>query len=350
MANSEPDTFHVGGHYIPDGTGGHTMVGQMWVRRYGAANSPQLPVVLIHGGAQTGAFYEQTPDGRRGFAALLADHGRSVYVVDLPGVGRSRYHEAEHGQLAHYSAEMLERVFTAPAVHRSWPQAALHTQWPGTGRMGDSTFDTFFASQVGHFVDSRRTELDIRSAGAALVARIGPCHLVTHSQGAPMGWHIADARPDMICSIVALEPNGPPYYDVLASHEGKPRRPFGITAAALTYDPALDDEATTLPFEIQTAADGLVAIVRQTPPTRQLSHLEAIPVLVVTAEASYHAIYDDQTVDFLRQAGLATDHVRLADHDIRGNGHLMTLESNNDEIATFIADWLMVHEAGSDEG
>lgn len=346
MANVQPDTFYVGGRYIPS-PNGEVMVGQMYVRRYGSIDSSHLPVVLIHGGAQSGSCYEQTPDGRPGLAALLADRGRAAYVIDLPGVGRSRHYEPEHGRPNHYGAETLERLFTAPSAHNSWPDADLHTQWPGTGRIGDPIFDAFFASQVGHFVDSRRTETDARVAGVALLTQIGPCHILTHSQGAPPGWQIADEAPHMVASIVALEPNGPPYFDVFAGPAGKPRRPFGITAATLTYDPPLDAAATELPFEVATSPGSGQPIAQQVAPARSLARLADIPTLVVTAEASYHAAYDDQTVDFLRQAGVPVTHVWLADHGIRGNGHLMIMESNNHEIAALIAEWLDAHQARS---
>ncbi len=47
------------------------------------------------------------------------------------------------------------------------------------------------------------------------------------------------------------------------------------------------------------------------------------------AEASYHAPYDHCTVAYLRQAGVRTDFIRLADHGIRGNGHMMMMEKNS---------------------
>jgi pimeloyl-ACP methyl ester carboxylesterase len=73
---------------------------------------------------------------------------------------------------------------------------------------------------------------------------------------------------------------------------------------------------------------------------RQLPNLKGIPILIVTAEASYHAPYDHCTSQFLRQAGVEHDFVRLADVGIRGNGHLMMLEKNNLDIARFLREWV----------
>jgi hypothetical protein len=71
-----------------------------------------------------------------------------------------------------------------------------------------------------------------------------------------------------------------------------------------------------------------------------LTNLAAIPVLVATTEASYHAMYDHCTARYLARAGVRTEFVRLADKGIRGNGHMMMLEKNSLEIASFLDAWL----------
>jgi S-ribosylhomocysteine lyase LuxS involved in autoinducer biosynthesis len=45
-------------------------------------------------------------------------------------------------------------------------------------------------------------------------------------------------------------------------------------------------------------------------------------------------------VRFLRQAGVNVDFIKLEDVGIRGNGHMMMLEKNNQEIAKVMTDWL----------
>ena len=57
-------------------------------------------------------------------------------------------------------------------------------------------------------------------------------------------------------------------------------------------------------------------------------------------EASYHAAYDHCTSAYLAQAGVKHDFIRLEDLGIRGNGHMMMLEKNSDEIALVIAEWI----------
>jgi hypothetical protein len=38
------------------------------------------------------------------------------------------------------------------------------------------------------------------------------------------------------------------------------------------------------------------------------------------------------------------EHVRLADHGVHGNGHLMMMERNNRQALQPILDWLQAHE------
>ena len=65
-----------------------------------------------------------------------------------------------------------------------------------------------------------------------------------------------------------------------------------------------------------------------------------MPVLVLSAEASYHAPYDHCTGKYLEQAGVRPTWIKLADLNIRGNSHVMMMEKNSDEIAAVIARWL----------
>ena len=76
---------------------------------------------------------------------------------------------------------------------------------------------------------------------------------------------------------------------------------------------------------------------------RTLPALQRMPILVLSSEASYHARYDQCTVRFLRQMGVQPDFVRLPDIGIHGNGHMMMLEKNNDQVAKVLTDWLAEH-------
>jgi pimeloyl-ACP methyl ester carboxylesterase len=337
--------FFVAGRYAD--ADGAAMVGQMYVQyQVPARRSCDHPIVMIHGGGQTGVNFLATPDGRRGWADYFLASGFAVYVLDQPGRGRSGYFQA-YGTPVHRAPESIAQRFTAPERSAQWPQAALHTQWPGSGVRGDDAFDQFYASQVDSMSDLAALEAMMRAAGAALLDRIGPAILLTHSQGGPLGWTIADARPQHTRAILAIEPNGPPRNEVRFT--GSPHwfeddaltRPWGITRGPLAFDPPCAD-APELRFvrEERPQAPDLVRGWLQAEPARKLVHLAGIPILILTAEASYHAPYDHCTSAFLRQAGVAHDFVRLPEIGIRGNGHMMMLEKNNLAIAAFLRDWI----------
>ena len=204
-------------------------------------------------------------------------------------------------------------------------------------------FDQFFASQVEDIADVGVIENLNRAAGAALLDEIGPAILLTHSQSGSFGWPIADARPNLVKAIVAVEPSGPPVHDV--EFKGAPEwfadaaktKLSGLGEVPLTYDPPGAPE-----FVREETADApdLVRCWVQKGPARQLKNLKNIPVLVVMSEASYHASYDHCTVKYLRQAGVNTTFMPLEKSNIRGNGHMMMLEKNNDMIAAAMMNWL----------
>ena len=67
---------------------------------------------------------------------------------------------------------------------------------------------------------------------------------MVHSQAGAFGWPVADARPDQVKAILAVEPNGPPFYqvDFIGApdwfKEGPLALPYGLSAVPLTYSPA----------------------------------------------------------------------------------------------------------------
>ena len=89
-----------------------------------------------------------------------------------------------------------------------------------------------FASIIGS--NATTQELN-RDAGAALLDKIGPAIVMTHSQSGAIGWPIADARPKLVKAIVANEPSGPPFSDAVFSNN--PARLWGVTDIPMTYDP-----------------------------------------------------------------------------------------------------------------
>jgi hypothetical protein len=51
-------------------------------------------------------------------------------------------------------------------------------------------------------------------------------------------------------------------------------------------------------------------------------------------------VYDPCIPKFLNQAGVKTDFIRLEEQGMPGNGHMMMLEKNSDDIIKFIIGWI----------
>jgi pimeloyl-ACP methyl ester carboxylesterase len=306
------------------------------------------PIVFIHGGAQTGTNFTGTPDGREGWAQFFLREGYAVYVVDQAGRGRSAYLNALYGPQTTPGLDFVQQRFTAIENYNRWPQAHLHTQWPGKGTPGDPIFDQFYASQVQAMVSFPLQQELSSDAILALLEKIGPAILLTHSQSGATGWPVADAQPDRVKAIVAVEPSGPPFYNVdnVAAPEwfrdaADQQRPWGIAAGPLTYSPPVAN-SSDLAIVRQEQPDGpdVSRCWMQKSPARQLPNLQKVPILVLTSEASYHRAYDHCTAKYLEQAGVHVTWIKLADAGIHGNGHMMMLEKNNMEIAAVMSRWI----------
>jgi pimeloyl-ACP methyl ester carboxylesterase len=314
---------------------------------------------MVHGLAQTGVNFLATADGRPGWVQRFVEKGYQVYVVDQVGRGRSGTNPEVYGPYDRLGTRSLERTHTAPEVYDLYPQAKLHTRWPGgPGVQGNAGFDQFFASQVPFLANSQQTEEWVDPALVALLDRIGPAILLTHGQAALFGWAASDARPDLVKAHVAVEPNGPPFFDVQfrggkefweKTGDGRARA-YGLTRMPLTFDPPVKAPEDLIVAQQAKGSDakggdpkggdGRIRCWLQGEPVRALPNLAKVPTVVVTAEASFHATYDECTIAFLTQAGAKPDVVRLADQGLHGNGHMMMLETNSDAVADVLAGWL----------
>ncbi len=294
-----------------------------------------FPIVMVHGGGGQGLDFLGTPDGRPGWATFFLRQGFAVYVVDRPGHGRARNGAADFATSEPPTYETLADVVFGNEAPR---EQAANSQWPGPLSVESALVDQFCAGQGPCAVDAAEAERVMQGAGGELLDRVGPAILLTHSLGAPFGWLAADARPGLVKAIVAVEPAGPPFGSL---GPGLGTLHWGLTTGPLQFHPPArtpDD----FRLEIRPAPrEGLTGCLVQVEPPLQLPNLRRLPVLVVTADASPSSRIDHGTVDFLQQAGVAAEHLRLEECGIRGNGHLMMLERNSDEIAGRLHDWLI---------
>src|SRR5215216_1904066 len=106
--------FFVGSKIDPS-VEGSAPVGQMYVEYM----IPQrlrhrYPVVMVHGGSQTGTNFTGTPDGREGWAQYFVRRGYAVYVVDQVARGRSAHFSQSQGKVAEGNLRRTEQRFVAP--------------------------------------------------------------------------------------------------------------------------------------------------------------------------------------------------------------------------------------------
>jgi pimeloyl-ACP methyl ester carboxylesterase len=338
--------FFVGGKYI-DTPSGQVMAGQAYIEYQVPRNRTHpFPIVMIEGCCTSGAGFSGTVDGRDGWAQYFLAQGYAVYIMDQVGRGRSPYVESVYGEKNPKAPKFVEREFIAVERYNLFPQAHLHTQWPGTGAVGDPIFDQFQASMLPDFKDRLLREPLNRDAGVALLDKIGPAIILPHSQSGPYAWLMADARPELVKGLLMVEATGPPYYDI--EFTGAPdyfkyagfTKPFGLTRTPLLFSPP----AATSGLDIveQDKADGpdVARCWMQKEPARKLVNFKHIPILILSAEASFEFPTAHCSKIFLDQAGVGHDFVQLADLGIHGNGHFLMHEKNNLEIAGVIADWL----------
>lgn len=338
--------FYVGGHTVQE-NGQPVLVDDMFVEyQVPAQQTHPYPLVMVHGGGGSGDIWLATPDGREGWAEYFLRRGWAVYIVDSPAVGRSNYDPVTDGPRVSAPPTSASQMFTASQDYNLWPQAKLHTQFPGTGLPGDATYDQFAHGLHASINGGVRMDTINRDALAALLDKIGPAVLLTHSRSGPFGWLAADARPGLVKGIVAVEPNGPVFKNNQATAANGPPavdRAWGITFEKMTFDPPVNDPAELMPVQDPPEAPGLLGCWRIGGAPRTLPHLKGVPILIATSEAGYHTQYDQCTSEFLTHAGVANEHIRLANVGIHGNGHLMMLEKNSLQIAGVIDSWLDQH-------
>src|SRR3981081_1402455 len=110
---------------------GSPMVGHIYVEyMIPARRSHPYPIVMVHGGSQTGTNFTGTPDGREGWAQYFVRRGYAVYVVDQVARGRSAHWSQIHGPVQPARINFVEQRFVAPERYKQWPQPHPPTPWP----------------------------------------------------------------------------------------------------------------------------------------------------------------------------------------------------------------------------
>jgi pimeloyl-ACP methyl ester carboxylesterase len=251
-----------------------------------------LPIVLVHGGSGQMLHFMGAGDGTPGWAHYFVQAGYKVYLVDRPGHGRAVYHPdalGAIGPLATY--EQLVADFTRSST-------GANPQWRGTGEIGDPLVDQFMASQNATPTDQNLASSLWTRHGAALVDRLGPSVIMTHSASGPFGWLVANERPTLVKAVVSFEGQGAPLTQA--------------TAAGQIPDP------------------------KQSKP---LVNLKGMPILYVSAENS-NRLQGPAVVESALASGARAEHLYLKDRGLRGNSHFAMFERNSRQVWEVFDSWL----------
>lgn len=161
------------------------------------------PMVLVHGGGMSGSCWETTPDGRPGWLHLLLARGYEVHVLDNVERGRAGFAPG-HWE----GAPLLRSMEEAWTLFRLGSAAgfAARTPFPHQ-RFPVAQFDVFARSFVPRWLGTTGPQTQVL---LDLLARIGPAHVICHSQGGEVTFDAHARAPDAFASIIALEPSGNP--------------------------------------------------------------------------------------------------------------------------------------------
>lgn len=275
------------------------------------ADAGRPPLVLLHGGAHTGSCYLTTADDRPGWAYALAGRGHRVVVPD----------------------------------------------WPGSGRSGKPEGDELTGEVV------------CKGLAAAIEGVGAPVVVMTHSMSGVYGWRLIEMLGPRIAALVAIAPGPPGNIQPEPKVLRRNAEAIEIQALSLTWrlsltQPFLSDEqfvhkklvgnsarfprdrvaayaATLQPlgprliFERQNI-DGSQIKIGNTDGFRDK------PILIVTGtdDIDHPRDVDGRIAEWLKSIGARVDYWFLQDRGIAGNGHMMMIEDNSDEIAALIADWI----------
>ncbi|MGE5146235.1 MAG: alpha/beta fold hydrolase [Candidatus Eiseniibacteriota bacterium] len=291
------------------GSAGHPAVYHDVVAPLEASAKP--PIVLLHGGTQTGNCFLRTADGRPGWAFAFV---RAGYRAILP-------------------------------------------DWPGSGRSGAVPYDALDGAAV------------CRGIGAVLESLGEPAILLTHSMSGAYGWRLLESHGPAIKAVVGVAPAQPG--NIQAEPAVARETEDFVEPGGQAIFPRLDKRAPTAPSQvfvekklvgdsrrfprafIADYAASLHAIAPRLVYERiniggsQLKverpeQLKDKRVLVLTGtdDFDHPRALDEAIVTWLNGLGAKADYLWLADRGVAGNGHMLMLEDNSDDIARVILDWL----------
>ncbi|MBC9876895.1 esterase [Bradyrhizobium sp. INPA01-394B] len=305
-------SFHVGGRLVeisgkpvrevvfsPGGVpakvdpNGTYQVEQMYVQYFlPASEKGAYPLLMWHGGGLTGVTYETTPDGREGWLNYFLRKGWAVYNSDAVERGRAgwaQYPDIFKGEPVFLTtANPFERFRIGDGPNSYDPDPAKRKVLPGN-QFPVERYENFVKQNVPRWTTTDDATI---AAYIAEIDRVGPSVILFHSQAGSFGFKVAQARPDKVKALIAIEPAG-----------------IGDIAKA----DALKNIPTLIIYGDYIDRDSRWPKIRANG--------------VAFADA-------------IKAAGGSVDIVDLPQVGIKGNSHMVMMDKNNLVVADLIQKWL----------
>ena len=279
----------------------------------GSADASPRTIVMVHGGAHTGDCYLKTADHRPGWGPHFAEAGWRVLVPDWPGIGQS----VDACRPEDVSGEVVVEAL-AGLIDEAAPQAA----------------------------------------GGRIV-------LMTHSMSGAFGWRLVEERRERIETVVGIAPAPPGNIalkpEVLSDTDAGLHLRNAVTETVLRRnEPSVPTRAfvenkllgpgNRFPrAHLDRYADSMIPIpwglihqrwnygdsqIKVEHPER----LAGFPVFMMTGshDLEHTRAMDGAVAEWLTAQGAETEFLFLSDIGIEGNGHMLMLEENSDELADII--------------
>jgi pimeloyl-ACP methyl ester carboxylesterase len=247
-----------------------------------------LPVVFLHGGGMTGTMWEQTPDGRPGWAQRFVHAGFTVNVVDNVERGRAGWTPFDD---VWAGPPILRNTEEAWSLFRIGDEGRFDERRPFEGqRFPVEHLDVLETQQVPRWLSNNPLAIQ---AFSAVLDRIGPCTVIAHSHGGYIALKAAAMCPHLVKNMVLVESSG-----FLAQDELPVLRD---TAFLFLYGDNLD--ATPL----------WQSLMKQAAAFRQ----------------------------GLEKAGARVRWDEMPQRGVYGNSHMLMMDNNSDAIADGVCEWLL---------
>jgi hypothetical protein len=287
--------------------------------------SKKLPLVLWHGGGQTGTCWCSTTDGREGYQSIFLRRGFTVHIIDQPRTGRAD--ETTVGTTVTPTPGDQD-LFVAWRLG-IWPTFYSDTQFPqgqGNPTLTLTSVPPALNQFFRQFSESPgpTTQSVITAGVAALFTEIGRGVLLTHSASGILGWLTAMQTPN-IAAIYAYEPTG------YAFPSTNLPAPIGTGASEISPNSVPLSEflaLTKIPIRIQYSDH--IPYTSSSPYVRVQSWVNRVAMGVLM-------------VNTINQYGGNASIIHLPSLGIFGNTHFSFADLNNIQIADVLSTWLAQH-------